>query len=139
MSKLGGITVLNVAVFVAAGSIAVAAPSTTEVGPRSTRLAGADRYETAVAISRGAWGDSNDAFTVFLASGVSFADALALAASTFDEGPILLTPRDQLPAIVAEEIRRLQPCEIVAVGGSAAISDQVIRQAEAETSRADCP
>ena len=104
---------------------------------QSQRVAGSDRYGTAVAISQLQWKDGS-ANTVFLASGLSPADALALGASTLLQGPLLLTPPDSLPSSVAAEISRLKPCRIILAGGSAAVSEYVYQQAESLTSMQNC-
>ncbi|MFZ7088168.1 cell wall-binding repeat-containing protein [Curtobacterium sp. RRHDQ10] len=98
--------------------------------PHATRLDGDDRYGTAVAVSRWAW--STTVPTVYLASGESFPDALSAGpAAAHAGGPLLLTPRSGLPAVVADEIRRLAPRAVVVVGGPAAVSDDVLRQVRA--------
>ena len=60
---------------------------------------------------------------VYLASGEGFADALSAApAAAKGGGPLLLTPRSgPTPAILAE-IGRLNPAQIVIVGGSGAVA-----------------
>jgi len=88
------------------------------------RLAGADRYSTAAAISRSRFGGG--ASTVFIATGASFPDALAGApAAAKASGPILLTAKDALPSATATELYRLKPSKIVILGGSAAVSSAV--------------
>ncbi|MDP3984497.1 MAG: cell wall-binding repeat-containing protein [Acidimicrobiia bacterium] len=89
-----------------------------------TRLAGANRYATAVEISQ--YGYAGTADTVIVATGGGFADALAggPAAVAFG-GPVLLTDPNTLPGIVAAEIARLSPSRIVVVGGTAAVSASV--------------
>ena len=104
-------------------------------GNNAIRVWGEDRYETAVAISQ-VW-SPEDAAVVFLATGANFPDALAGAASTLVSGPILLTFRDSLPPVTANEISRLQPCFIIALGGPVAISDAVINHARSLT-QAQC-
>lgn len=138
MRKLVVLGALNLVVLMMGVAAAIAAPTRERVGPYSERLWGNDRYETSVAISQSQWNDQNTT-TVFLASGLSFPDALALSASTNKEGPILLTLPDELPEVVGAEINRLQPCRIIAVGGARVISDVVIRNAEARTQRQGCP
>lgn len=89
-----------------------------------TRVAGADRYATSAALSRAAFPDLPDALrTVFVASGESFADALggSAAASGDPSTPLLLTARDVLPTATASELERLDPDEIVIVGGTGAV------------------
>jgi putative cell wall-binding protein len=94
-----------------------------------TRLAGADRYETAVAISQHLYPTAGSTEVVVIATGTGFADALAaapLAAAV--GGPILLTPTDILPQVVVDEITRLDPIVIYIVGGPAAVSNNVQAQ-----------
>lgn len=92
-----------------------------EFFPELQRLAGKDRYETAVAISRKAF--PNGADTVIVASGEVFADALAggpLAEAY--RAPLLLVPRDSLPGSVKGEIIRLKARKVIVLGGTATIS-----------------
>lgn len=98
------------------------------VGADADRLAGANRYATAVEVSESAfpWGSVP---VVYVASGQDFPDALAAApVAGLEGGPILLTPRDVLPPDVAGEIARLQPGRIVIVGGEASIGAGVARR-----------
>jgi len=89
-----------------------------------TRLAGANRYATAVEISQ--YGYAGTADTVIVATGTGFADALAGGpAAVASGGPVLLTDPNALPDIVAAEITRLSPSRIVVVGGTAAVSASV--------------
>ena len=92
------------------------------------RLAGADRYATSVAVSAATFPDGADA--VFIATGLAFPDALAaVPAAAAAGGPLLLVPPDELPAVVADEIRRLAPARAVVLGGtgagSAAVEDEL--------------
>jgi len=85
------------------------------------RVAGATRYETAIAASARAFPDGADDAVV--ASGESFADALAATpVAARLEGPLLLTRRDVVPDGLAEELRRLDPERIILAGGTAAVS-----------------
>ncbi len=89
-----------------------------------SRVAGTDRYATAVAISQRAFPDS--APIVYIASGVTFADSLSAGpAASAQGGPLLLTSPDSLPAIVRHEVERLSPATIVIVGGESAVSAAV--------------
>lgn len=107
------------------------------VGNASVRLSGADRYATAADVSATLW-DADQVETVYLASGEGFADALAIGPSTYADGPLLLTRRDDLPSATAQEMERLQPCSVVVVGGTAAISQSVADQADALADPARC-
>ncbi|WP_108668104.1 tandem-95 repeat protein [Euzebya rosea] len=89
-----------------------------------TVVAGADRYETAVAIAAGAYPDGAD--VVFVATGEDFADALAIGPhAARSGGPILLTRPGDLPTSTEAEVRRLSPERIVVVGGPSAVGPQV--------------
>lgn len=89
-----------------------------------TRIAGADRFATAVAISE-AYRDPGVG-TVYLATGLAFPDAMGAAtAAAHHSTSVLLTAPDFLPGAVAAELTRLAPEEVVLVGGVAAISSQV--------------
>lgn len=99
-------------------------PSTTD--RRTGRLAGSDRYSTAVAISKNVF--PSGAPIVFLARADAFADALA--GGTLSRGPILLVPQcGAVPSVVLAEIRRLGASEVVALGGAGAVCDSVLSQA----------
>lgn len=89
------------------------------------RLAGTDRYGTAVALSRAAF--EANVPVVFVASGEGFADALAAgAAAGVLGGPVLLTARSSLPTTVRAELVRLRPARVVVVGGGNVVSPGVV-------------
>lgn len=88
------------------------------------RLAGASRYDTAVAIS-GEFPENVD--VAYVATGEDFSDALSAAAAAAAEGgPLLLTPREHLPSSVAAELSRLSPSRIVVAGGQGVVSSAVL-------------
>jgi unsaturated chondroitin disaccharide hydrolase len=88
-----------------------------------TRLAGPDRYRTAVRASQVTF-DAADA--VVIASGAAYADALAASGlAGMLEAPVLLTRPAALPADVAAEVTRLGATRAVVVGGTAAVSEGV--------------
>ncbi|WP_347755619.1 cell wall-binding repeat-containing protein [Agrococcus sp. ProA11] len=92
--------------------------------PSAKRLAGANRYETAAAVSRSAFAPGVP--VVYLASGEKFPDGLsASAAAAHQGGPVLLTSRDSLPQSVRDEIVRLRPRQVVIVGDTQSISVSV--------------
>jgi len=87
------------------------------------RIAGTDRYSTAVAISRAGFAAADN---VVLATGENFPDALAGAPlAKALNAPILLTRKAALPATVLEEIRRLRPTTIWILGGESAVGRAV--------------
>ncbi len=97
------------------------------------RVAGADRYATAVAVSQRLYPDG-DAPVVFLASGTGFADAASAApVASHEHGVVLLTPAAALPDVVAAELTRLTPHRLVVVGGASAVSDAVLAAAATAT------
>lgn len=101
------------------------------------RFSGEDRYATSAEISFLQW-EPDEVTEVFLASGENFPDALSMAASTRDTGPLLLTRRDELPPAVADELERLSPCLVIVVGGPSQVSDAVARAADSYTDAAAC-
>lgn len=96
--------------------------------PTVTRLAGENRYATAVAISQYAYKD--DVYGVTVASGADFPDALAAGAlADSREGPLLLAPKDgALPPAIKAELARLSPWTIYISGGVKAVSSVVESQ-----------
>jgi carboxypeptidase T len=100
------------------------------------RVAGTDRYGTAVAVSQRLAPEGHVPVggvpVVYLASGTGFADAAAAGpAAAHAHGMVLLTPQDALPDIVAAELTRLAPQRVVVVGGPSAVSDAVLTEAGA--------
>lgn len=92
----------------------------------SGRVAGATRVETAVAVAQRAFPDG--AAAAYLARADDFADALA--AGALRDGPVLLVPScGALPDVVAAELARLAPDEVLALGGPAAVCDELLAQA----------
>jgi putative cell wall-binding protein len=88
------------------------------------RIAGADRYATAAAISAKHFPANQD--LVYVASGENFPDALsASAAAGWLGAPLLITSSKTLPATIVTELKRLKPARIVIVGGAASVSAAV--------------
>lgn len=93
--------------------------------PVVTRIAGQDRLETATLLARRAFPDGTAA--VVVASAERFPDALAGAPLAAQLGaPVLLTPAGGLAPLVAAEVARLAPERAVVLGGTAALSEQVV-------------
>ncbi len=107
------------------------------VTAEALRLAGDDRFETATAISEDRYPDGAD--TVYLARSDDFPDALAAGpTAAADDAPVLLTEPDELHETTEEEIERLDPEEVVLLGGDTALSSDVASEVEAlvgDTSR----
>jgi spore germination protein YaaH/putative cell wall-binding protein len=82
----------------------------------SDRLAGSDRYLTAIQISQAGWSSS---VNVVLARGDNFPDALAGAVLANKlEAPLLLTDCDHLRPEVETEIKRLGATRVYLLGGA---------------------
>ena len=92
------------------------------------RLSGENRYETAIAVSKQGW---ESADTVVIARGDQYADALTAAPlADQNEAPILLTRSGALASGVAEEIVRLGATNAIVLGGTKAVSADVVEQLE---------
>lgn len=97
-------------------------------GRTTTRLSGPDRITTAIAISADQF--PSGAAAVYLARADQPADAVAGGVLT--DGPILLVPScGAMPPVVAAEIARLDPVEVVALGGPGAVCDAILEAAAA--------
>jgi putative cell wall-binding protein len=69
---------------------------------------------------------------VYVATGKTFPDGLTAGPiAGMRNRPLLLVPGTSLPAAVATELRRLDPTNIVIVGGPNAVSDSVRNQIRA--------
>lgn len=88
------------------------------------RVAGANRYDTAAAMSRSAFAPGVP--VAYVATGASFPDALAGGpAAARTGGPMLLTMPGELPGATATELARLRPAKIVVLGGTSVVSATV--------------
>lgn len=98
--------------------------------PVVERLAGQDRYEVSALVSREVAPGGSP--LVYLASGENFSDSLsgsAIAAQR--DAPLLLSTRSSVPASIATEIARLEPADIVVLGGENTLGPAVISQLHA--------
>src|SRR5690606_2671706 len=93
------------------------------VPQKTNRLAGDDRYRTAVAISQEGW---KSADTVVLATGADFPDALAGGPLAYQQNaPILLTRPASLFEATEKEIVRLKAKKVIILGSTTAVSKAV--------------
>lgn len=82
--------------------------------PVVERFAGADRFETAALLTE----LFSAVDTVYVASGETYADALAGAAAAGAEGaPMLLARRDCMPGATLDALLELQPDRVILLGG----------------------
>ncbi len=97
-----------------------------------TRIAGADRYATAAAISATTYAPG--VAVTYVATGLNFPDALAGAAAAGSQGaPVLLVGTDEIPSATATELNRLQPGRIVILGAGGVVSANVANALQAFT------
>ncbi len=101
-----------------------------------TRISGANRAATAKAVATqtnaaGAYTILAAAKEIFVANEASFADAMAIAPYAFNAAaPVLLTGKDSLGAdalAVLKTYKTLGGTKVKVLGGTAAVSDQVIQ------------
>ena len=97
-------------------------PETPAQTPKATtRVAGADRINTAVEVSKKYY---KSAETVIIANYEKFADSLSASAlSKALKAPILLVKKDQLDSVVAQEIKRLGAKNVVVIGGEQSVDE----------------
>ena len=90
------------------------------------RVAGDTRIATAAAVALEAF--PSGAEVAYLARADKFVDAVAGGVLT--DGPILLVPScGDLPDVVADALKEIDPTTITALGGASAICDDMLRQA----------
>ncbi|HUH17444.1 MAG TPA: cell wall-binding repeat-containing protein, partial [Methylomirabilota bacterium] len=134
-STLAELTLLDPdTIFVMGGTEAVSDAVVTQLsaaGAVVRRIHGPDRFATAVELSKARFA-AGGASTVYVAAGMSFPDGLAAGPVAGTRGaPLLLVPSGSLPGVVADELRRLDPANIVILGGPKAVSDAVRNQIRA--------
>lgn len=96
-------------------------------GYEITRLAGRNRYTTAIAVGNEIM-ETSDTDRVFLASGEKFPDALAVSAVAAKlNSPVLLTTSNKLLDEVKAFINEHTIQKVVVVGGTATVNDTVIQ------------
>ncbi|MGY3127884.1 2',3'-cyclic-nucleotide 2'-phosphodiesterase (5'-nucleotidase family)/putative cell wall-binding protein [Agrococcus sp. UYP33] len=107
-----------------------AVPLAISIAFESDRVAGDDRFATAVELSASTYADGAD--VVYVASGENWPDALAAGpAAAHEGGPLLLVRKGEAPQIVLDEIERLGAGRVVIVGGEPTISTATQAQIDA--------
>ncbi len=91
------------------------------------RHQGPDRYATAVEISKATFHpEGTPTWQVFIATGENFPDGLSGGpAAALMDSPLLLVRGDGLPAIVADELLRLDPDRVTILGGTSVVTEAV--------------
>lgn len=84
------------------------------------KLAGEDRYKTAIEVSKAGWSTASKAILV---NGTALADALSVAPLADEyNAPVLLTEKDKLNTDTLNELKRLGVKEVTIIGGTSVIS-----------------
>jgi putative cell wall-binding protein len=117
------------------GAISQAVEDELKADHTVTRIAGNDRYETAADVATSqddaGVGETAGGATAFLASGRSFADALAAGPLAHAaQLPILLTDPAALPGAASSALTDLGIEHVVVLGGTAAVSSAVVDDVE---------
>lgn len=87
------------------------------------RLAGTDRYKTAIAISQEMYPEAGMVETVVIANGENFADAIAGGPLAYLlDAPLLLTQTVKLTDSTKAELQRLKPKKVIILGSTAVVS-----------------
>ena len=91
--------------------------------PTVERWAGDNRYSTSATVSANAFPDASAVNKVYIASGENFPDALSGGPAAAASGsPMLLVRPGSVPGEIAAELERLNPSEIVVLGGPATLT-----------------
>lgn len=133
--ELGRLAPSQIVVLGGTGAVSAAVEHELSERAATRRVAGADRFATAAAVSATVFAEGVAA--VYVATGNGFADALSGgAAAAHESSPVLLTRHDDLPAATATELRRLRPGRIVVLGGPSAVSERLLDELAGYTSGA---
>lgn len=90
-------------------------------------LQGNRRFETAVAISKEGWDSSTD--TVIIASAYSVVDGVsATPLASIKNAPILLVDKNEVTNSTKEELKRLNPSNIILIGGTDVVNDNIYKE-----------
>ncbi len=113
-----------------------------DMDKRIERVAGNDRYGTAIAASQWGWG-SHDTTVAVIATGSNYADALAASSlAGVRDCPVLLTPGsyswDKTYPLL-KELDRLRVETVYVVGGSAAVPEDLVTRVETPESGLEDP
>jgi len=115
-----------------AGAVSPAVVTQLQIGGYTVeRVFGADRYDTSIAVANLVADIQGAGFvdTAFIANGTNFADALAASPVAWaNDMPILLTPAFSLTSDMAQAYADLGYSGAIAVGGTAAVSANVVNQ-----------
>src|SRR4051812_34293037 len=110
------------------GIILISLPTITSA--EENRISGKDRFEVAVNISKQNW--PQGANTVFISNYLAFADALSATPLAYqNDAPILLSHPGSLTELTKQELIRLKPQQVVLVGGTGSLNNQIVEDLKA--------
>ena len=90
-------------------------------------LQGNRRFETAVAISKEGWDSSTD--TVIISSAYSVVDGVsATPLASIKNAPILLVDKNEVTNSTKEELKRLNPSNIIVIGGTTVVNENIYNE-----------
>ena len=125
LTALGSLGVQHITTVGGAPSVSDATVASLSQGRTTDRIAGSNRYETAVLLSHAFADPVTDAY---VAAGAMFPDALASSAVAGAAGiPLLLTPGSCMYGAVVDEIERLGQPSVTLIGGKPTLSEAVAR------------
>ncbi len=97
-------------------------------GWKSSRIGGADRYETSALIAWRMAKLKGNPEKVILATGLNYADALSISPYAGKMAyPILLTKTNALPDVIKKTIQDMKVSSALVLGGKAALTDSVVK------------
>ncbi|MCC0659924.1 MULTISPECIES: N-acetylmuramoyl-L-alanine amidase [unclassified Clostridioides] len=98
-----------------------------------TELTGSDRYETAVKISKEGWKNGSDK-VIIISGDVSIDGIISTPLATTYNAPILLVEKNNVPASVKAELKRLNPKDVIIIGDENSISKTTANQIKSTVS-----
>ncbi|MDI6711669.1 MAG: S8 family serine peptidase [Anaerosomatales bacterium] len=109
------------------GAVSTAtADALASLGLAVQRVGGRDRYETAALVAARVAASSTGTRTVLVTRGDLFPDATAAGAPAASSGsPVVLVKPTELPDAARTAIAGAAPCQVIVVGGTAAVSADV--------------
>lgn len=95
--------------------------------PAAKQLAGADRFETAVKVSRELLvSPAANTATAIIATGLDYPDSLSAASLGAKlNAPLLLSYVNSIPKTTSDELKRIRPKNLIIVGGTGVVNSKV--------------
>lgn len=124
LETAGFLTDHNVSETIVVGGEGVISKAVFDLLPGATRIAGSNRFATAVEVAK-----LEDSDMIFIASGASYADALTLAALAAKfNGNLLLVSQNSIHASVDGYLSEIPVQHIIIAGGTGVVSEAVAQE-----------